>query len=165
MIQRQIQISKLFLEIGLRVIVLNRRGVHSKFITKREEIKIHGYYQDIEYFYCSILSFKSNFFFIRNLAKLIGFFNEFFIILYYIIFKNAKYIFSNTINLKQLKYYYYICRLFNVELIYDYVEFVGSLGDRSIKKTNNIRRVKANPTSKIVIANTFILSFLSIVVI
>jgi len=130
MIQRQIQISKLFLDIGFKVNVLNRRGAHSKSITQREKIKKSGKYQGIEYIYCSLIPYKSTNFFIRNSAKFLGYISEFLFIFYYVLFKDTKYFFSNCISLSQLKYYSFLSKLLKTELIYDYVEYMDSVSDR-----------------------------------
>lgn len=139
MIQRQVQLANSLIEGGYNVVVLNNRGQHSKSITTRENIKVHGYYNKIEYIYCSLLPYVPTNFFLRNILKLVGEINQFFIIFYYIIFKNASIIFNNTIYLKSLKYYHFISRVFKIELIYDYVEIIDSLGNRdknSLKELN-----------------------------
>ena len=130
-IQRQIQLAKSLIYGGFDVTVVNNRSLHSKFIAKRENMKIHGFYQGIQYLYSSLLPYRSSNFFIRNSIRIIGIIVEFLVIAYFKFFKRTKYILLRTHQLKTLKYYYYISRLFNLELIYDYVEFYDSLGNRN----------------------------------
>ena len=131
MIQRQVQISKLALDCGLGVVVINRWGVYSKEIAKREKISVIDNFQGIDYMYSSLIPYRSTNFIVRNLAKLLGYIFEFFLIIYYVIFKNAKYIFCNTIDLRDLNYYSHLSKVLRVELIYDYVEFIDSIGVRN----------------------------------
>lgn len=138
-IQRQLQLANALTEANYNVLVLNDRGYHSKSISKRESLKVHGYFNDIEYIYCSLLPFKPENFVVRNLLKLIGKVNQVFIILYYRFFKNGLYFFNNTIEIKKLKFYYYFSKILNIQLVYDYVEIIGSLGHRD---KNTLEEVK-----------------------
>ena len=137
-IQRQIQIGKALKEAGFLIAVICNKGSNTKAIAKREKILVNGYYQSIEYFYSSLCSYRPANYLKRNLHKLIGSLIEPILILYFRIFKNARYIFNNSMNLKQLKYYYFISRIFRMELIYDYVEFVSSLKNRDKTKISDL---------------------------
>lgn len=156
--------AKLFLDIGLRVIVLNRRGAHFKTITRREKIKRHGFFQGIEYFYCSLIPYKSANFLIRNSTKLIGYINEFFAVFYNVYFNDAKYIICNTIHLNDLKYYWLLSRIFKMELIYDYVEYIDSLGDRDKKEIIEVNKSFDNNfyrnTDKLIFISDFLMNHL-----
>ena len=160
MIQRQIQISKLFLDIGFKVNVLNRRGAHSKSIIQREKIKRSGKYQGIEYIYCSLIPYKSTNFIIRNSVKIVGYITEFLLIFYYVLFKGAKYFFCNSISLNQLKYYSFLAKILRAEFIYDYVEYMDSLGDRNkneiIDISNSFDHNFFKYTDKIVCISVFL---------
>lgn len=132
-IQRQMQLANSLLESGYKVNVINRRGVHSKLVTNREKILTNGEYFNIRYIHCSIIPYKSKFFIKRNIFKVLGLINEFFIIGYYRLFKNSKFLFNNSISINQLKYYYFLTKVFKMELVYDYVEMVYSLRKRDMK--------------------------------
>ena len=129
-VQRQVQLSKSLLSAGFDVVVINRRGGHSKSIVRKEKIKVHGIYQQIEYFYSSLCSYKPKSFFLRNLFKLTGYPGELFLIVYFRVFKSARILFVRAHKLHNLKYYYYVSRALHMELIYDYVEFYSSLRKR-----------------------------------
>lgn len=129
-IQRQIQLAKSLQLAAFKVIVINSRSPHSSFTSKKEKISIHGFYQGIEYLYCSLIPYRPANFFLRNIIKQLGPFLEFFTILYYRLFKNTKYIFYRTNVLSSLKHYYFISKIFRMELIYDYVELYDSVGER-----------------------------------
>ena len=164
-IQRQIQLAKSLIEAGFGVIVLNKRGAHSKFITGREKITTHNYFQGIEYLYSSIITFRPKSFVTRNTFKFIGIFLQFFAILYFRLFKNAKYIFNNSVNLKDLKYHYFLSQIFGMELIYDYVELVSTLGKRgknnfeSVNSSFDIEFVKY--TDKLIVISSFIEEYIN----
>lgn len=131
-VQRQMQLANILIDMGYNVTVVNRRGAHLKAIHKREGIKRNGSFKGINYFFGSQVPYKSVNFFYRNLLKPLGFLGELFFIFYSKFFKKAKYIFNNSINLNQLKYYYFLSKLLRLELVYDYVEFVSSLGEREM---------------------------------
>lgn len=163
-IQRKIQLSKTIISCGYNVIIINRRGSHSKAITEREKIKTHGFFDDIEYIYSSILPFKSKYFITRNFFKLIGLMLELPIIVFYILFKKVKYFFVNAMNLKTMKYYYFISKLFGVELIYDYLEMSDSVGRREIEQVNYTQKKVSfdqnfyKYTDKIIVISKFLFS-------
>lgn len=129
-IQRQIQLAKSLQLAAFKVIVINSRSPHSSFTAKKEKISVHGFYQGIEYLYCSLVPYRPANFFLRNIIKQLGIFLEFFAILYYRLFKHTKYIFYRTNILSSLKYHYFISKVFGMELIYDYVELYDSVGER-----------------------------------
>lgn len=137
-IQRQISISKALSLAGFQIVVLNTRSGHSKKLTKRENIKIHGYYQGIEYYYTSIIPYRTNNFALRNINRLFGNINELFLIVFLKLFKNAKYIIIHAYDLNVLKYYFFLSRFFKLELIYDYVEFYDSVNQRDVNDMNKI---------------------------
>jgi len=139
-IQRQIQLAKSLLESDFEVVVINTRSPHSRGISKREKISNHGFYQGIEYFYSSILPYRSNYFLLRNAFKLIGFIIEFFAILYFRLFRNSKYIFYRANKLSSCKYYFILSKIFRIKLVYDYVEFYDSLGNRDKNKMSNLKK-------------------------
>ncbi|QCX39128.1 glycosyltransferase family 4 protein [Aureibaculum algae] len=138
-IQRQIQLAKALLEAGYKVTVINNGGSHSKHITDRENMVAQGNFQGVDYIYCSIIPYRPTNFIFRNVLKKLGSLLEFFTIFYYKFFKNATHIFNNSIHLKKLKYYYFLSRVLKMELIYDYVEIMGSLGNRDKKQLQDIK--------------------------
>jgi len=137
-IQRQIQIAKSLIQADFRVIVINKRSAHSKSISKREKILFHGLHEGVEYIYSSLITYKPTNFFLRNAFKFIGIINEFFIILYYRLFKNAKYLLYRANELGSSKYYYFISKMFKLKIVYDYVEFYDSLGNRNKKNLKDL---------------------------
>lgn len=130
-VQRQIQLANSIMEYGINCVVLNKRSNHSKFISRKENISISGSYYGIKYFYSSLIAYKHSNFIIRNLFKTIGRIIEIFSIVYYRLFKNAKYILLRTNKLNNLKFYYFFSKMFNMKLIYDYVEYYDSIGKRN----------------------------------
>lgn len=158
--QRQIQLSNTLLNSGYKVTVINRRGAHSKLITRREKISTFGNFNGIKYFYTSLIPYKSNNFIVRNIFKLIGIIVEFTSIGYHRLFKNARYIFNNSIQINQLRYYYFLSKLFDLEFVYDYVEFVSSLGNRNDEVTkrdsNNFDFIFYKYVDKVIVISTFL---------
>ncbi len=159
-VQRQIQLANILLDLDYKVTVINNRGIHSQSIVKRENISSIGGHHGIEYVYTSILPYRSNKFAIRNFFKLFGKFGEFFSIFYYVFFKKAKYMFNNSVDLNQLKYYSFICRTFKIELIYDYVEMVSSINNRNLNnyklKKKDFDNVFYNYVDKLIIISNFL---------
>lgn len=137
-VQRQAQLANALLEVDYKVTVINTRGYHPKSIVKRENIKVHGNHQGVEYLYCSLLPFMPKNFLLRNIFKIIGYLNLPFVILYYTLFKNTSTIFNNSIELKSLKYYYFLAKIFNLQLIYDYVELIWALSNRDEYNFNEV---------------------------
>jgi glycosyltransferase involved in cell wall biosynthesis len=133
-VQRQLQIAKAVNSDSTHVYVINRKGVHSKYIIQHEKIKSSGIFEGIQYRYASLTPLYPDYFLIRNFLKIVGIFGEFCYILYFRIFKNLKAFIVNSISLLDLKYYYFISRILRIRLVYDYVEFMSSLADRNIKQ-------------------------------
>ena len=158
--QRQLQLARVILEAGYSVVVLNRRGTHSKTIVKREGILKYGEVDGIYYMFCTLIPFKPVNFVIRNLLKPFGYVIEFCFIFYSKLFRNLKFIFNNSIELNQLRYYNLLARLFRIELVYDYVEFVSSLGNRdSNVKVINSRSFDfqfSKYVDKVIVISTFL---------
>ena len=132
-IQRQLQIAKAMKNDHSRVLVVNRKGVHSKSVIQHEKIKTAGTFEGIEYVYSSGTPRYPNNFMVRNVLKIIGNLGELFEVIYHRIFQNLQCLVINSLSLSELKYYYYLSRMINVRLVYDYVEYMSSLEDRSIK--------------------------------
>ena len=131
-IQRQIQLAKSLLNANFKVCVINNRSSHPKFISKRENIKTLGNYQNVNYFYSSLITFKPTNFILRYIVKIIGAILEILTIIYLRIFKNYKYFLLRTDMLKDIKYYSKVSKLIGIELIYDYVEYYDSTGKRDL---------------------------------
>jgi glycosyltransferase involved in cell wall biosynthesis len=131
-IQRQIQLAKTFKLAGFEVTVLNWKGVHSRDRIKMEKIQSVGYFEEIKYLYTSGVPRYYHNFLLRNLLKVIGRIGELAVILKYNLTKNVNSFVVNCLELNELRYYYFIARILGVEVIYDYVEFVSSLGHRDM---------------------------------
>ena len=159
-VQRQLQLANALLEEGFDVTILNRRGLHSKYIAQREGISSSSYFNGIQYIYCSALPYRSDVFMIRNSFKILGYFSELFLIIYFRVFKNAKFLFNNSINLQKLKYYHFISRFLGLQLIYDYVEMMSSLEDNNIEvldlENKNFDNQFFKYTDKIITISTFL---------
>lgn len=159
-IQRQIQMSKALIEAGFDVTVISQRSTHAKQTAIREKIRHHGHYEAIEYYYASLTPYKPTNFLIRNTVKLLGKIVEPLLILYYRIFKNSRYIFNNSTHLGDLKWYYRLSRTFGMELIYDYVEFVDSLGNRDKVRIEDAKKgfdyQFFNHTDKVIVISKFL---------
>ena len=101
-------------------------------ICKREGIVNGGWFDDIKYYYTSLITYRPKNFLLRNLFKSIGIINEL-IYIFFIRIKHKKIIiFNNSTKLISLKYYYFISRILNIKIVYDYVEFVSSISNRDV---------------------------------
>lgn len=138
-IQRQLQIAKAMKNENTRVLVINRKGVHSAGLVKNENIKTAGTFEDIEYVYSSGAALYPGNFAIRSFLKIIGSVGELLLILYNRLFKNASCMVINTLSLAHLKYYYFVSRVLGLTLIYDYVEYMSSMEDRSMKHISGVK--------------------------
>jgi len=127
---RKFQISSILNNIGYKVLVINRRGSHIHKYSSQENIKVYGSYNNINYFHTSLKSFRPNNFINRNIFKVIGYIVEFFTIAFQKFYFRCKIMICDSTKLNELKYYYYLSRLFKIKFIYDYVEFVDSLSNR-----------------------------------
>ena len=131
-IQRQIQITKAIASNGIDVLVINRKGAHSKQIIERENIKTRGSFEGIDYIYTSGSPYSSPNFFVRNFMKVVGLFGEFFMVAYLSLTRNVVAAIAGTSSLPKLKYFWFLTRLFRIKFVYDYVEYMSSLSDRAL---------------------------------
>lgn len=133
-VQRQIMVSKILLEAGFNVTVLNTNPIRNN-----KKIKFSGVYKGIHYIYTCLTSRYFNSFIFRNIIKAIGKFNESLFIIAKGLFSKEKIILlTNTLSYYQLKYYYLLSRIIHTELIYDYVEYVGAMKSKpSVFRNNN----------------------------
>ena len=132
-IQRQLQLARAMNADNTRVLVINRKGVHPPEVVKVEKIKTSGVYEGIEYIYASGTPVYPSNFLLRNSLKIIGKIGELLIVLYNLIFHDVQCLVINSLSLSELRYYYILSRIMRVQLVYDYVEFVSSLDDRTMK--------------------------------
>jgi glycosyltransferase involved in cell wall biosynthesis len=135
--QRQLQISKILHHTGKRVLVINREGFHTSETIHRENIRRSGVFEGIDYIYVSGTPLYPTNYFIRNTLKIVGWIGEWLCILYTYLFKGMRCVVVNTGILSELKYYYKITRFLRVRLIYDYVEYMSSIEDRTMKESSN----------------------------
>lgn len=135
---RQLQLAQLFQKENYNVTVVNRFSLHNKNIVKNENISYRGYYHDIPFFYCSFSSYRSESFIKRNVLKTIGILVELLYIGCSKVFKNTNTILVNSTELKRVKFYYYLSKIFRLRLLYDYVEYVDSLKNREEKIITNL---------------------------
>ncbi len=138
MVYRMSQIATMLNYIGYKTLVINRRGLHNKQHSIREGINVYGKYKDVSYIHTSLISYRPNNFIVRNIFKALGFVIEFLTIFYQKVFCNYKLMICNSIDLKTVKYYFYLSRLFKMKFVYDYVEFVDSLHNRDAKCINEL---------------------------
>jgi glycosyltransferase involved in cell wall biosynthesis len=132
-VQRQLQLSKAILREGTRVLVLNKKGVHTKSIIHKENISRSGTFEGVDYVYTSGTPLYPQNFLIRNSLKIIGWLNELAMILYHAVSGELACIIICTSSLRRLKYFWFLSRFTKTKLVYDYVEYFSSLQDRSIK--------------------------------
>lgn len=136
-IQRQLQISKAIVNDETRVLVINQKGAHSLSRVKEEKITTSGSFEGIDYIYASGTPLYPANFIIRNFLKIVGQLSELGIILFQALTKNITCVIVCTSSLARLKYFWYLTRITNTRLVYDYVEYFSSLGSRSIKTHND----------------------------
>ncbi len=117
--------------------VINPKGVHSSNTAKKENIKTYGSYEGIDYVYTSGTALYPKNFIVRNILKIVGSINELIIILFYALTNKVGGVIVCTSSLTKLKYLWYVTRLTNTRLVYDYVEYFSSLEDRSMKTPND----------------------------
>lgn len=132
-IQRQLQVARAIQNNTTDVIVVNHKGPHTAHIAASENIGVKGSFEGIRYLYTSGTPRYPNNYFVRNFLKIIGRLGEVFILFYYRLFKNLSCTIVNTTSLTKLKYYYFITKMAGTTLIYDYVEYMSSLSDRTRK--------------------------------
>ena len=135
-VQRQLQISKSIKDENTKVLVISRKGIHSSDLIKKEKMSAKGCFEEIDYVFASGTPLYPQNFLLRSSLKIIGFFMEAIIILKKRITTNINCIIVNTTSLNQLKYYWFLSRLINIKLVYDYVEYMSSVKDRSVKETS-----------------------------
>lgn len=136
-VQRQLQISKAILSDDVRVLVINNKGIHTKKIIQKENIKSSGTFEGIDYLYTSGTPLYPPNFFIRNFLKVIGWLNELVTILSHTFSGDLACIIICTSRLRRLKYLWVLTRITKTRLVYDYVEYFSSLEDRSLKDPLN----------------------------
>jgi glycosyltransferase involved in cell wall biosynthesis len=130
--QRQLQISKAIQNEIDDVLVISRKGCYSQSTIEKEKINTSGSYEGIKYVYTSGTPLYPSNFIVRNFLKIWGAIGEFVLILFYGLTRKITCVVS-TSSLPLLKYYWALTRVLNVKLVYDYVEYISSLEDRSIK--------------------------------
>ena len=136
-VQRQLQISKALLTTETRVLVVNQKGTHSSNTIKKEKISTTGSYEGVDYIYTSGTPLYPRNFIVRNLLKVVGWLNQLFLVLYYAMTRQLTCVIVCTSSLSKLKYFWYLTRIANTRLVYDYVEYFSSLTDRSMKAPGN----------------------------
>jgi glycosyltransferase involved in cell wall biosynthesis len=136
-IQRQIQISKSISNDDYRVLVISRKGTHSRERMIQENINQSGTFEGIDYKYASGTPLYPENFILRNMMKVRGWCVEVALILYYGLTRKSTCAIVCTSSLSKLKYLRIATRLANIKLIYDYVEYFESVKDRSMKEISN----------------------------
>jgi glycosyltransferase involved in cell wall biosynthesis len=132
-VYRTMQIATILINLGYEVLVINRRGIHSYENVVREKIKVFGNFKNVNYIHTSLKSYRPNNFVLRNIYKTLGLVNEFVTILYQKIFCRCELIICRSSDLYELRYYFYLSRLFKMRFVYDYVEFVDSFTNRDAR--------------------------------
>jgi glycosyltransferase involved in cell wall biosynthesis len=136
-IQRQLQIAKAIQNQETRVMVISRKGVHPADRIRLEKIGTSGSFEEISYVYASGTPLYVRNFWVRNFLKVIGLVGELGVMFYQRIFNRVTCMVVNSTSLTQLRYYYFISRFVNTRLVYDYVEYMSSLDDRSMKTSGD----------------------------
>lgn len=124
-IQKQKMISKSLLNEGAKVTIINTKGPFKKGFYP--PIKYKGKVEGINFVYTSILSYKPDAFFIRNLTKIVGKVGEAFNIFYLRKRREKNIAILSTQNIFSLIYYYYILKLAGYKVVLSYEEFVKNL--------------------------------------
>jgi len=136
-VQRQIQISKALINSENKVLVISQKGDHSSDRKNKEKIFASGSFEGVDYLYASGTPLYPENFIVRNVLKVVGAINEMLIILFYALTKKLTCVIVCTSNLARLKYFWYLTRITNTKLVYDYVEYFSSLENRAIKAPDN----------------------------
>jgi glycosyltransferase involved in cell wall biosynthesis len=118
--QRLLLFAKGLEEQNCNITVLCRYGTYKK---SEHNVDAKGQYEGINYIYCSGLSFRPNVFIIRNIRKIIGIFNEFYILLKYRISGKLDYVFISTNYLSNVLFYSIISKVLFVPAVIDNTEF------------------------------------------
>lgn len=139
-VQRQIQMSKALQDANFEVFVLINRGTYTRDIIRREGIRVFGTHENIKYFHTSFCAYKPKNYFIRNFLKVFGTLSEFFFIGSLTVFKKGSVLLFRAHDLNSAKFYARWGRLFNLKIIYDYVEYYDSLRKRDQKSIEVLKK-------------------------
>ena len=120
-VQRQYLIAKGLSEEGCRVMILSRYGI----LEKESILSVNpsGIFENIEYKFCSGLSYKPKNFFKRNLLKIKGFIIELLTIIKERFIKKANILIISSNSFWGILYYTSISKILNFTSIVDQVEF------------------------------------------
>jgi glycosyltransferase involved in cell wall biosynthesis len=129
-VNRQKYIALGLVEQGHKVIVLCRKGVHSKDDKRLENIAPKGVFEGIHYEYCSGTIYRPLGFFNRNYQKLNGFIQEFLSINRHLRKENVGSLLITTFSFYQLVYYKFLAKVFGVKIILDVVEYSSQMDVR-----------------------------------
>lgn len=123
-IQKMILISKSLILTDNSVTIICKKGVHNK--ADHPELKASGNYENIEYVYTSGNPFRNENFLERNLLKIKGVINEFFLLK-----KRKK---NNELdyaiisqNFYAILYYSFLSKFFGFKIILNYVEYYSGI--------------------------------------
>lgn len=158
-VQRQLQVAKAILDDDTRVLVINKKGIHTRSILNKENIKWSGTFEGIDYLYTSGTALYPPNFIIRNFLKFIGSLNELVTILYQAATGKLACIIICTSSLRRLQYLWFLTRITKTKLVYDYVEYFSSLEDRSLKDPSTKKSFDTlffNYTDALIIISTYL---------
>jgi glycosyltransferase involved in cell wall biosynthesis len=157
-VQRQLLISKGLVEHGCQVKVLSRYGIHSK--DRDKKIFSKGNFEGVDYVFCSGTPYRPKQFIIRNLLKIIGFFNELRIIIQERFKYNADVIIITSNNIRGIIYYHLLAKILGYTSVVDQVEYWSAQKNSTTKKIDSFfnDRYYGNFADKIIVISDFLLT-------
>ena len=120
-------ISKAIQESGLKILIISHRAVHRK--SEQVQIDMKGEVQGVPYQYTTLSPYKYDSFIARNLNKIYGRINEFFLILKFKLTGKLKafLIYLHINSIRQLIYYRFLSKIFFIPLVLFQTEFYSEI--------------------------------------
>ena len=124
-VQKMILISKSLFLTGHHVTVICRNGTHNK--NTNPDIKVHGFYESIEYIYASGSAFRNDSFLRRRICEIKGKINEVRMLRQRKKQGRLDYAILSTRNFYSILFYSIISKLFGFKTILNYVEYYSAM--------------------------------------
>jgi glycosyltransferase involved in cell wall biosynthesis len=128
-VQKIILISKCLLLTGNNVTVVCTNGFHNK--SEHSELKVQGYYDQIEYIYTSGSTFRNDSFYKRRLFEIKGVINEIRFLRKRKRDNKLDYAILSTGSFYNILFYYFLSKSFGFKTILNYVEYYSSMKTNS----------------------------------
>ena len=118
---------------GMDVTVINRKGTYAK--DSGIDIPPRGNHEGIDYVFCSNSIYRPGSFIKRNLRKVLGVWNEFWLLVRFSREKRLDYAIIHTREYRTVMYYIFLSNLLGFKAIWNFVELGSVLPERADPKT------------------------------